>query len=60
MDFLDKGKNFTAVIYKDADNAHWNDNPTEYKIEKLNVTSEDKINLKLAAGGGTAISFFVE
>ena len=60
LDFLDKGKNFTAVIYKDADNAHWNDNPTEYKIEKLNVTSEDKINLKLAAGGGTAISFFVE
>lgn len=60
LDFLDKGKNYTAVIYKDADNAHWNDNPTEYKIEKLNVTSEDKINLKLAAGGGTAISFFVE
>lgn len=60
LNFLDKGKNYTAVIYKDADNAHWNDNPTEYKIEKLNVTSEDKINLKLAAGGGTAISFFVE
>lgn len=60
LDFLDKGKNYTAVIYKDADNAHWNENPTGYKIEKLNVTSEDKINLKLAAGGGTAISFFVE
>lgn len=60
LNFLDKGKNYTAVIYKDADNAHWNENPTEYKIEKLNVTSVDKINLKLAAGGGTAISFFVE
>jgi hypothetical protein len=60
LDFLDKGKNYKAVIYKDADNAHWNDNPTEYKIEKLNVTSEDKIYLKLAAGGGTAISFFAE
>lgn len=55
--FLDAGKWYYATIYRDADNAHWKDNPEAYTIEKRIVYSKSKMNLKLAPGGGTAISF---
>lgn len=57
LDFLDKGKKYVAIIYADADNADWKDNPEAYQINKYIVDSNTKINLKLAKGGGTAISF---
>lgn len=54
--FLDKGKKYIATIYSDAANAHWKDNPKAYKITIKTVTSKSKLNLKLACGGGCAIS----
>lgn len=57
LDFLAPNATYTATIYKDAVDAHWNDNPTAIDIETIEVTSETKLNLQLAAGGGTAISF---
>jgi hypothetical protein len=56
-DFLKPGKNYLATIYSDAPDAHWKNNPTAYKIEKIEVNSESIIDLWLAAGGGVAISF---
>ena len=56
LDFLDAGKKYVATIYHDADNASWNDNPEAYVIEKFIVDRSTKLNLKLAPGGGTAIS----
>lgn len=56
LSFLDNGKSYTATIYADAADAHWNDNPTAYEISSKTVTSKDKLNLKLAPGGGAAIS----
>jgi glucan 1,4-alpha-glucosidase len=56
LNFLDAGKKYLATIYHDADNASWNDNPEAYKIEKFIVTSTTKLQLKLAPGGGTAVS----
>lgn len=58
--FLDKGKKFTATIYRDADDASWDKNPEAYKIEKITVTAKSKLNLKLAPGGGTAISIIAQ
>lgn len=55
--FLDSDKWYYATVYRDADNAHWKDNPEAYTIEKKLVYSKSKMNLKLAPGGGTAISF---
>ncbi|MDA0987255.1 MAG: glycoside hydrolase family 97 protein [Bacteroidetes bacterium] len=60
LNFLDADKKYTATIYKDADDADWEKNPKAYKIETKTVSSKDKINLKLAAGGGAAISFVVK
>ena len=57
LDFLSKGKKYKAIIYEDAKDADWQKNPIAYKIRTAVVTSKSKINLNLAAGGGTAISF---
>ena len=56
LDFLDPGKKYVATIYRDGDNASWNDNPEQYIIEKFIVDNKSKLKLKLAPGGGTAIS----
>lgn len=56
LNFLDPGKKYLATIYHDADDASWNDNPESYKIEKFIVDNTTKLQLKLARGGGTAIS----
>jgi hypothetical protein len=55
--FLDDDKWYYATVYKDADNAHWRDNPEAYVIERKIVYNKSTINLKLVPGGGTAISF---
>ena len=56
FDFLDEGKTYKAKLYKDGPNAHWNDNPQDYTIEELEITKESSLGIKLAPGGGFAIS----
>lgn len=55
LDFLDKGK-YEAVIYRDSEDAHWDKNPMSYKIERKIVNNKTKLKIKLAEGGGCAIS----
>ncbi|WP_149983064.1 glycoside hydrolase family 97 protein [Pseudoalteromonas rhizosphaerae] len=57
LDFLEQGKKFEAQIYRDGNNAQWKNNPYDLKIEKRIVTAADKLTLKLATSGGTAIRF---
>ncbi|MCI4442117.1 MAG: glycoside hydrolase family 97 protein [Lentimicrobium sp.] len=57
LDFLTKGKKYKAIIYEDAKDADWKNNPIAYKISTIEVNSKSKIKLNLAPGGGTAISF---
>jgi glucan 1,4-alpha-glucosidase len=57
LDFLDKEKEYTATLYEDAEDSHWDKNPTAYKIENKTVNGSNTLKLKLAPGGGTAISF---
>ncbi|MFV8443196.1 glycoside hydrolase family 97 protein [Flavobacterium sp. LB2P44] len=57
LDFLTKGKKYKAIIYEDAKDADWQINPIAYRIKTIVVTSKSNINLNLAPGGGTAISF---
>lgn len=56
LDFLDKDKTYTATIYADAKDAHWEKNPMAYEITKKKVTAKDKLEVKLASGGGCAVS----
>jgi alpha-glucosidase len=57
LDFLDKNRHYTAQIYRDGDDAHWKTNPYSIVIEEMEVNSAGKLELTLAAGGGTAIRF---
>ena len=50
---------YEATIYSDGDDAHWETNPTSYKIEKKTVSSNDTLFIKMAAGGGCAVVFKV-
>ena len=56
LSFLDKDKTYKATIYADADDAQWKKNPMAYKIYTKQVTAKDILNVKLAEGGGCAIS----
>jgi hypothetical protein len=56
LSFLDKGKTYVAIIYRDAPNADWEKNPAAYVIEKFLVDSSTNLELKLAPGGGAAVS----
>ena len=53
--FLPAGK-YKAVIYRDAKDAHYRNNPQAYVIETKNVTPKTKMKIYEAAGGGFAIS----
>lgn len=56
LTFLDKGKKYEATLYLDGENAGWKTNPESYQVKKIIVNSTTKLNLKLAAGGGAAVS----
>jgi len=57
LNFLEAGKEYKTNVYSDSDDSHWDKNPTAYEIESKLVSNSDKLTLKLAPGGGTAISF---
>lgn len=56
-DFLSPGKKYKATIYQDGKTADWKQNPINYEIKTIEVTSKSILKLTLAPGGGTAISF---
>ncbi|WP_069658771.1 glycoside hydrolase family 97 protein [Arcticibacter eurypsychrophilus] len=56
LKFLDKGKKYSATIYADAKDAHYETNPQAYIIRKIEVTSKSKLTQHCAPGGGYAIS----
>jgi len=56
LDFLAKTKTWEATIYRDADNADWSKNPMAYTIEKKMVKPGEVLKVKLAPGGGCAVS----
>ncbi len=56
FNFLTKGKVYDAVLYADGLDAHFRTAPQSYKISKLELTSEDTLSVRMAPGGGFAIS----
>ncbi len=56
LNFLDPDKKYLATIYADGKDAHWKNNPQPYVITKKTVNNNSKLDLKLAPGGGCAIS----
>lgn len=56
LDFLDKGRKYTATIYCDGKDADYRTNPQSYTIRKQTVTSKTKLKLHAVEAGGFAIS----
>lgn len=56
LDFLDANKTYKATIYADGNQAHWDENPTDYVISEKEVNCKTPLEIKLASGGGQAIS----
>jgi alpha-glucosidase len=57
LSFLDPGRRYTAEIYRDGDDAHWRTAPFEFVAEQREVSSRDRLLIRLAPGGGQAIRF---
>ncbi len=57
LSFLDRDRTYLAQIYRDGDDAHYDDNPESYVVEEREVDSNTVLTLRLAPGGGQAIRF---
>lgn len=57
LDFLNPDVRYTATIYADAADADWIANPTAYAITQREVTAADVLEVRMAPGGGQAVSF---
>ncbi len=61
LDFLDKGKRYTAEIYRDGDSADYRSaRRFDLVTETKTVSAGDTLQLRLAPGGGQAIRFIAQ
>ncbi len=56
FEFLESGKTYTATLYKDGPTSHWDENPQAYEIEEIELTNDASLDVRLAPGGGFAMS----
>jgi alpha-glucosidase len=57
LDFLEPGRRYRAEIYRDGEGADFRTNPRAIAIEKREVTSANRMALRMAPGGGFAVRF---
>jgi alpha-glucosidase len=57
LDFLPSGRRYRAEIYRDGDDADFRTSPRSIMIEQRTVTSADRMAVRIAPGGGTAVRF---
>lgn len=57
LNFLDEGTVYVAKIYADAPDAHYRNNPQAYTITEKKVANGDTLHVRMAPGGGFAVSF---
>ena len=57
LSFLAPGRRYRAEIYRDGNRADYRTNPRDIVIENRTVTSGDRLAIRIAPGGGTAVRF---
>ena len=55
MDMLDAKQTYQATLYLDGEQANWQTNPYDYKIEERALCAQDTLCVRMASGGGLAI-----
>lgn len=58
IDFLDNNTLYEAEIYADGQDAAFDSNPQSLEISKQQIRRGQKLDIRLAAGGGQAIRFY--
>ena len=56
LDFLTPGQRYAATLYRDGERAGWNTFPTDYEVETTELSAGDKLSIRMAEGGGFALS----
>jgi alpha-glucosidase len=57
LNFLEPNKSYLAQIYRDADDAHYLNNPQAIAIEQITLRATDTLAIRLAPGGGMTVRF---
>ena len=57
MSFLESGKVYNAIIYKDPVDGGWEAKPEEIIINNVQFKQGDQYTIELPPGGGQAIRF---
>ena len=55
LDFLDEGVQYTATVYEDAADSHYQRNREAYRVRTMTVTADAAIEVVMAPGGGHAV-----
>ncbi len=56
LSFLPPKRTYVAEVYGDGPRAHWENNPKDYRIERWIVDRSSTLRLRLAEGGGAAMT----
>ncbi|MCD4690649.1 glycoside hydrolase family 97 protein [bacterium] len=56
LDFLGEDGPYSVTVYADAPDADWETNPTAYEITGESMTEGETLTLRLAPGGGAAVT----
>ena len=57
LSFLEPGAEYTAQVYRDGEDANYENNPESVTYSEQSVSSEDTLEMKLATSGGCAVRF---
>lgn len=60
LDFLDSDKKYECTIYADGKDAGYDTNPQSYVITKRTVKKGNTLKIKMAKGGGFAVSIIAK
>ena len=55
LDFLESGESYSATLFEDGPEAHFQKNREAYKIRQLNVAHDSVIKAVMAPGGGHCV-----
>ena len=55
LDFLENGQTYSATLYEDAPDSHFQTNREAYRVRRIQVTRGTTIAAKMAPGGGHCI-----
>ena len=60
LTMLEPERTYALTLYRDGDNADWQNRPYDYRIEHLTATCNDTLRIRMAPGGGFAITVIPE